>query len=190
MAAPEMPLERLEPWTFDDLLDLPESLWRVEIVDGGVVMTPPPGSLHEVVSYGVRKALSDLMPPGYWPLGPIGIDIHPTYLIPDIVVVRAEDELHDKNRLDPAEVFLVVEVVSTGSVSNDRILKPAKYAAAGIPAYWRVETRPEVSLTAYALADGATVYTETGTWGVSETAYLTKPFEMEVPVAGFRWPRS
>lgn len=107
MTAPEIPVDKLEPWTFEDLFELPESLWRFEIIDG----------------------------------------------------------------------------VSPGSVSNDRILKPAKYAAAGIPAYWRVETKPQTSLTAYALADDATVYAEVGMWAVGETAHITQPFEVHIPIA-------
>jgi len=45
--------------------------------------------------------------------------------------------------LSPAEVLLAVEVVSPGSVTTDRITKPAQYAAAGIANFWRVETEPD-----------------------------------------------
>ncbi|NEE00942.1 Uma2 family endonuclease [Phytoactinopolyspora halotolerans] len=183
MAAPEMPVERLEPWTFDDLLELPESPWRFEIVDGGLIMSPPPGVWHEGVSDAVRTALRNRLPSAYRALGPLAVDMHPTYLVPDLAVLRAEDVRRRKNRLRPAEVLLVVEVVSPGSVSSDRILKPAKYAAAGIPAYWRIETEPETSLTAYQLTPGSSVYTTVGTWRVGQTAHLTEPFEMDIPIA-------
>lgn len=36
----------------------------------------------------------------------------------------------------------------------DRVLKPAEYAAAGIPYYWRVETEPEVTVVAFRLSGG------------------------------------
>jgi Uma2 family endonuclease len=36
-------------------------------------------------------------------------------------------------------VLLVVEVVSPGSETTDRIVKADQYARAGIPFYWRVE---------------------------------------------------
>jgi Uma2 family endonuclease len=36
-------------------------------------------------------------------------------------------------------VSLVVEIVSPGSRTNDRVTKRATYAAAGIPAYWIVD---------------------------------------------------
>ena len=45
----------------------------------------------------------------------------------------------------PAEHYaLVVEVVSPSSRKTDRFFKPIEYAAAGVPAYWRVETEPEL----------------------------------------------
>jgi Uma2 family endonuclease len=76
----------------------------------------------------------------------------------------------------------VVEVVSPGSITTDRVTKPAQYAAAGIPAYWRVETDPDVSLTAYRLPEGSTVYAEIGTWTRGEIAHLTEPVVVDVPI--------
>ncbi len=34
---------------------------------------------------------------------------------------------------------LVIEVMSPGSITADQVDKPAEYAAAGIPHFWRVE---------------------------------------------------
>ncbi|MFE6742470.1 Uma2 family endonuclease [Streptomyces tubercidicus] len=39
----------------------------------------------------------------------------------------------------PEHVLLVVEVVSPGSETTDRIVKVDQYAKAGIPFYWRIE---------------------------------------------------
>lgn len=41
-------------------------------------------------------------------------------------------------RLD-LPVALVVEIVSPGSQTNDRVTKRATYADAGIPAYWMID---------------------------------------------------
>ncbi len=84
--------------------------------------------------------------------------------------------------IPPADVLLVVEVVSPSSVTTDRITKPAQYAAAGIPAYWRVEASAAVSLTAYTLPPGSSVYAEVGTWSRGEVAHLTEPFAVDVPI--------
>jgi Uma2 family endonuclease len=47
--------------------------------------------------------------------------------------------LPDDALLRPQHCALVVEVMSPGSVTADQTDKPAKYAAARIPHYWRVE---------------------------------------------------
>jgi hypothetical protein len=66
--------------------------------------------------------------------------------------------------------------------TSDRITKPVQYAAAGIPAYWRVEIEGTISLTAYALGAGDTLYTELGTWSEGQTAVVTQPFSFELPI--------
>ncbi len=66
---------------------------------------------------------------------------------------------------------------SPTSRTHDRITKPAQYAAGGVPAYWRVETVPEVSLTAYVLTPGEGP--SRGWDGVEgETARLAHPIDL------------
>ncbi len=56
---------------------------------------------------------------------------------PDVFVYRADTI--DINPTRPEHVLLVVEVVSPGSETTDRVVKPLEYARAGIRHYWRVE---------------------------------------------------
>ncbi len=67
-------------------------------------------------------------------------DVPRTNRRPDVVVYRA-------NTIDimparPEHILLVVEVVSPGSETTDRIVKAEQYARAGISYYWRVEQPP------------------------------------------------
>jgi hypothetical protein len=62
----------------------------------------------------------------------------------------------------------------------DRIVKPAKYAAAGVANYWRIEQTP-LSLTAYRATDG--VYAEVGTWSGGDVAMLTEPFPVTIEIS-------
>lgn len=41
--------------------------------------------------------------------------------------------------VDPEEVLLVIEVMSPGSEVLDRKVKPAEYARARVPHFWRVD---------------------------------------------------
>ena len=42
----------------------------------------------------------------------------------------------------PEHLLLAAEIVSPGSETTDRVVKPDQYARAGIPFYWRVELTP------------------------------------------------
>jgi Uma2 family endonuclease len=111
----------------------------------------------------------------------VGVALSRSYLVPDLVVAERA-RIRGASMLRPADVLLVVEIVSPGSVSMDRLVKPAQYAAAGIPAYWRVETDP-VSLTAYTLPFGTSSYAEVGTWTSADVVRLAEPFPVEIDLA-------
>ncbi|MEU6499460.1 Uma2 family endonuclease [Streptomyces californicus] len=64
-------------------------------------------------------------------------DVPLTNRRPDVTVYRAETI--DLPPTRPEHVLLVVEVVSPGSETTDRIVKVDQYAKAGIPCYWRIE---------------------------------------------------
>jgi len=170
-------------WTFDDLLALPEDVDPrcYEIVDGSLVVSPATTMWHEIVCDNIRRALRDAgEDAGFVAVGPVAIDMHPTYRIPDLVVVPTAVVRTNVNPVPADRVALAVEVVSPGSRTTDRITKPAQYCAAGIPAYWRVEYEPEVSLTAYRLEGDC--YVEVGTWGRGQTAHVAVPFPVEVRI--------
>lgn len=176
------PLERVrEVWTPEDLRALNLEDWRrYEIVDGALVVSPSAGRMHEFVSGDLRAVIRAALPAGLAVIGPIGVEIGRSYRIPDLVVVR-DSAQYGTGEIRPGEVLLVVEVVSPGSVTTDRVTKPAQYAAAGIPAYWRVETDP-IGLTAYTLPPGADTYSVLGTWGRGQTARIAEPFPIEIDI--------
>lgn len=175
-------LDLPQVWTFEDLYRLPDDGRWCEIVDGGLVMSPAPGMYHEYVSVQLRAVLAGQVPAGHWLAGPVNLDLHPSYRIPDLAVVPLRLVRRGRVLLAPSETLLVVEVVSPGSRTTDRVTKPAEYAAAGIPGYWRVETEPSVALTAYALEPGEHAYTELGTWGGGQRAELSAPFPVRIPI--------
>jgi Uncharacterized protein conserved in cyanobacteria len=184
VAMAALAVEKHQVWTFEDLQALPEDVdWRrYEIVDGSLVVSPPVFTRHEFVSAMVRRELDRAGMPDCLTIGPMAIDLHPSYRIPDLIVVSAELGQANFNPLPAIHAQLVVEVVSPGSRTTDRVTKPAQYAAADIPVYLRVETEPDVTLTVYELEPGATVYTERGTYGPGETAHLDRPFTADIPV--------
>lgn len=176
------------PWTIEDLAMLPEDERRYEIVDGQLVMVPSPSLGHQSVVESVRELIRPCLGDTMLSFEGVALDLHPSYRIPDLTVFSTDGFDPKAIKLHPGHVLLVVEVVSPGSLTNDRITKPAQYAAAGIPAYWRIETEGRLSLTAYALR-GET-YEEIGTWAEGEIAEFTEPFALSIAVADLTPPGS
>ncbi|WP_436537052.1 Uma2 family endonuclease [Actinoplanes sp. HUAS TT8] len=137
-------------WTEPDLHLFPQDGHRYEIVDGSLHVTPPSGPAHDCAADEAVIALRSAAPPGWWVCTRLGIEIGPSSLVPDVTVLRPRSA--GGIWADPADVALVVEVESPETRRYDRLLKPAVYAAAGIPALWLVE--PGVALSVYTL-DGA-----------------------------------
>jgi Uma2 family endonuclease len=76
-------------------------------------------------------------------------------------------------------VILVAEVVSPGSETTDRVVKPLEYAEAGIAHYWRVEPEGDQPVIhTYTLDQAQGVYRKTGTFaGVVKAEH---PFPVEI----------
>jgi Uma2 family endonuclease len=83
--------------------------------------------------------------------------------IPDVVVFREDVDPTGKTNHTPARaVLLVVEVVSPSSQTADRYEKPGEYARHDIPAFWRIELEPSISVHVYRLIDQ--VYRDEGVY--------------------------
>ena len=142
-------------WTLDDLHLLPDDGQRYELVDGGLVVTPPPTQLHQMLGDDLRERLQAVAPPGWrarheFPL-PFAQD---TQRVPDVVVHRwppQHPRSDERNPVGPSDVGLVVEVVSPSTRRTDRFAKPGEYAEAGIALFWRLETEPALVLHPFVL---------------------------------------
>lgn len=181
MASTALPHEQ-DFWTIEDLARMPEDERRYEIVDGQLVMMSRVSLAHQRAVACLRDVLREAFGDGFCVWENVAVNIAPTWRVPDLTVFGASAYTAAGLDVLPADIALIVEVVSPGSRTNDRITKPAEYAAASIKAYWRIETQPTVSLTACTLADGATTYTELSTWGKGETAVIADPVDVRVDI--------
>ena len=112
----------------------------IEIVDGMVVVGPSASRRHNRLARILANALDDAAGPEWNADTDFDVrlqDVPLTNRRPDVAVYRAETI--DVTPTRPEHVLLVVEVVSPGSETTDRIVKVDQYAKAGIPFYWRVE---------------------------------------------------
>lgn len=141
-------------WRFDQLDGLPDDGHRYEVVDGLLVVSPPPTGRHQLVVGELQLQLMQQCPPRWRVLHELGLLLGTDGRVPDLAVIDAGTSL-DTSFFLPEHFGLVAEVVSRSSRKTDRFAKPGEYAEAGIPLFWRVETEPEVVLTAYALTAGS-----------------------------------
>lgn len=143
MAALPMALPHPAPYTVYDLLDMPDDGNRYEVIHGGLFVSPAPRGFHNWVADSLRDVLKTAAPKGVRVLTATGVRCGSDGMgrIPDVVVARF-DKPREVGILDASQVLAVVEVVSPGSRSRDRSLKPVIYAEAGIPVYWRAELEP------------------------------------------------
>ncbi len=148
--------QRDRPFTFDDWFALPESWERIEVLAGEVVITPTPVVLHQHVVGELMFRLYDVLEKAR--LGTVysylGVRLsHFDVVIPDVLVVLAQNHsrLHEFGVYGPPD--LIVEVSSADTSRNDRIRKRATYATFGVLEYWIADPDRQ-SIEAFTLVDG------------------------------------
>jgi Uma2 family endonuclease len=166
-----------EPWTLDDLDRLPDGP-RYEILDGSLIVSPPPTPRHQLAVLRLAMLLEMAAPEDLQVVADSGVDIAPSYFQPDVAVAHVDAVHAGGKAFRTAEVVLAVEVVSPTSTSRDRLVKPAKYAANGIPHFWRVELDgPGTPCIVRYRLDGD-AYVEIGTVCADEEATVGEPFQL------------
>jgi Uma2 family endonuclease len=174
-------LDHVGPWTERDYLALPDDRRRIELLDGGLLVSPAAGGRHQRLSSQLWQVLGRAAPSCLEVLEAINVRVAPgRILIPDLVVVTNPGL--DLTVWDPADVAMVVEIVSPGSIAADRAIKPQLYSAAGIDHYLRVELRsPSPTSVAYRLQRGH--YVEVTSSRSGELLRLAQPFPIELDLA-------
>jgi Uma2 family endonuclease len=169
-------------WTTDDLDELPEDGHRYELIDGVLIVSPSPTHRHQKLVLRLGPALEATCP-DEWEVTQ-GVDVRISRrrsLTPDVLVVAAEAAAREPSKFQSGEVLLAVEVVSPGSVTLDRVAKPALYAQAGIPFYWRIETDQGIVVHTHRLDPDAEVYVATGRF--DKSIVTDEPWPISVPIA-------
>lgn len=131
-------VETLEPghFTLADLEMLPDDDgMRYEVVDGVLLVTPAPLTIHQIVVGELFFALRQRCPEDLKVLvAPTDYRPTPTRSVqPDVLVCHRRDVGH-KTIQKP--LLLAVEVLSQSTSLADRVLKRRLYEQAGVTSYW------------------------------------------------------
>ncbi len=171
-------------WTAEDLDRLPNLPPHTELIDGSLVFMSPQTDFHYLAIRLLDHRLWQAAPPAYEIRSGMTVTLGKrSRLEPDVMVIRAEAVGdHATTTYLPEDVLLAIEVVSAESVERDRMYKPLKYAQAGIPSYWRVESdgcKPVVYTFALEPASGC--YVPVGVF--RDTLTVSVPFPVSIDLA-------
>jgi Uma2 family endonuclease len=126
----------------EDLAFEPDDNIRREILDGVMYVCPPTDDDHAWKVHVLDRAVGANAPDEVYLFQTIGVHTgFRRYQVPDLTAVWQGAAFHTFG-YHAAGVLLAVEVVSAGSLTMDRVAKPAIYAQAGIPLFWRVDEGP------------------------------------------------
>ena len=174
----------MDGYTVDDLLTLPDLPPHTELIDGSLVFVSPRrrfhGNMVDLLVFGLR---SSGLPAEF------RVSREMTVVLdrrngpePDVSVIRTDAITGPEQTSYRAnDVLLAIEVVSPESESRDRTTKPHKYAAAGIPNFWRVEAsgtdgRPVIHV--YELDPLTRAYIHTGMH--RDRIKVDKPYSIDI----------
>ncbi|RVX42201.1 Uma2 family endonuclease [Nonomuraea polychroma] len=120
---------------FDALPPLPGL--RTEVIDGRLIVSPVGTPEHARIAMLINDALFSLRVQRGWH-GFVGnvdvcIDGPRTPVEPDFVLAPPDCPRWGDRELLSSGLLMVAEVISPGSVEDDRVKKPPMYAAGGVP---------------------------------------------------------
>jgi Uma2 family endonuclease len=148
-------------WTVEDLEQIEDETHRYEIIDGSLIVSPAPALPH-VKHVNLLHHLLMRQAPGSLFVGQnAGVDMRrqDSYLIPDLWVTERSTMDRDDKNFVPADMLLVVEVLSPSNRRTDLVAKRTEYALADIPRYWIVDGKAR-TVTVLALGDEGSYDTE------------------------------
>ena len=125
-----------------EFLALPESVDKVELIDGEVIVSPSPTYWHQEILARIVQALrawnATVDEPVTVGMSPLDVRFGPDRILqPDAFVLLAHVSADHDGPIDRVPE-LCIEVVSKDRI-YDRVTKRYLYAAAGVREYWIVE---------------------------------------------------
>jgi Uma2 family endonuclease len=149
-------------FTVAELDRMPDDGHRYELLDGVLVVSPRPTTVHQYVAMRLASQLDRVCPEDLCvvPEPAVQLDAQ-TEFDPDLVVVPL-GEVGDAKFTAPP--LLVVEIRSPSTALFDLDRKKAAYERFGVPAYWIVDPDPAApEVTVFELRDGGYFHAATST---------------------------
>ncbi|WP_280275359.1 Uma2 family endonuclease [Nocardia wallacei] len=182
-----LPTPPVGGFTAEDLPRLIEVVdARFELLDGEVVMMAPATQWHDEVRDYLKLALRGIAPRQFVITPEKGINLGHSVPEPDILAVSRSVVQSGSLVFRPEDVYLAVEIVSPGTKTKDRKLRPAQYAEAGIKHFWRVENEDdEMVVYTFELLPEGGCYAPSGVF--RKRVQIDRPFPIDIELPAVTW---
>lgn len=166
-----------QPFTVADLDRLPDDGRRYELLDGVLIVSPRPSTVHQLAAGLLTTRLTNACPAELCVLPEPAVQVsEDTEFDPDIVVVRRDDVGGAKFWTPP---LLAVEIRSPSTAIVDRNAKLAAYQEFGVASYWIFDPEPaRPELTVFELQDG--IYHRSAQATGGSLLRIERPFAVEL----------
>ncbi len=172
-------------FVYEDLKRIPPDRNRYEILDGELLVTPAPKTIHQRIVRNLALALAQHVRAhrlGEVLFAPYDVVFSPsTVFEPDVLFV-SQARLHiigEDNLSGPPD--LAVEVLSESTAEVDREIKPKHYARHGVAEFWLIDPKGK-TVEILRLKEGAFERVARLTFGDNITSPLFPG--LSLPVAG------
>lgn len=109
---------------------------RFELVDGSLLMAPPPNFPHFNPHSRLANRLARALPARLVIAHGASVLLDESVFAPDLIVFEGGEDDYDRTRSD---LIRIVVEISSSTLAYDRGRKAEAYARAGIPEYWIVD---------------------------------------------------
>jgi Uma2 family endonuclease len=166
------------PFTVAELDRMPDDGRRYELLDGVLIVSPRPTTIHQLVAGRLCGILSEACPEDLCVVPEPAVELGPqTEFDPDLVVVRM-DQVGGAKFTQPPLLVIEIRWPSTALVDLNR--KKAAYERFGVPSYWIVNPDPpRPELTVFELQDGRYALTAKA----SGPFAVDRPFHVSIDAA-------
>lgn len=109
---------------------------RLELLDGDIILVPPPDPFHEWLIRQIIKLLTGVLSEVALVEKTCPISLSETSEpVPDIAVLKLQDHEYKHQHPRPGDVYLLIEIANS-TPERDTKVKRSLYAQAGITEYW------------------------------------------------------
>jgi Uma2 family endonuclease len=126
----------------EDFLSLPESLDKIELIDGEVVVSPSPSPRHQTIVLRLIVALKHWADAQKGPIfighAPLDVRVNKDRIVQPDVFVIFKDLAHEEKGPIREVPALCIEVLSQNRM-HDRLTKRFIYGNAGVKEYWVID---------------------------------------------------